>query len=152
MSLGFSVSDIYGCARLAYILYDEFKQALGACQEFSRELLLFHRVLSKSKSTIECESSHLSQSDEAALGACFESCKELLFVQTFDALVVPESVEKIEFVAFHGCLIEHGSRTEYDPRYDQITLVRGLRQHFGERGFALQIPKLQRGHRHKLRK
>lgn len=72
MSFGFSVSDIYGCARLAYMLYDEFKQALGACQETARELLLFHRVFLKTKTTIECESSHLSQSDDAALGACFE--------------------------------------------------------------------------------
>lgn len=42
MSFGFSVSDIYGCACLAYMLYNEFKQALGACQEASRELLLFN--------------------------------------------------------------------------------------------------------------
>ena len=75
MGFGFGVSDICGCACLAYILDDEVKQAPGVCQESARELRLFHRVLLKTKSTIESGPSHLSQSDQAALGACLDSCK-----------------------------------------------------------------------------
>ena len=79
MIVGISVSDIYGCARLAYVLYDELKQAQGACRDFARDLLLFHQVLLKTKLTIECETSRLSDSDEAALMICLDSCKELLY-------------------------------------------------------------------------
>ncbi len=137
MSFGFSVSDIYGCARLAYMLYNEFKQAPGVCQEFARELLLFHRVLSKIKSTIESEPSHLSQSDQAALGACLDSCKELLYVQIMGAAMVPKDLENIKFYAH-----DMGFRS-FDTSSDQKRFLGGLRQKFGERKFALRIPKLQ---------
>lgn len=94
MSFGFSVSDIYGCARLAYKLYDEFKQAPGTCQEFARDLLLFHRVLLKTKSTIECETSYLSQSDQTVLGACLDIYKKLLYMQVIGAPMVPKKTWK----------------------------------------------------------
>lgn len=138
MSFGFSVSDICGCARLAYRLYDEFKQAPGACQDFTREMLLFHQVLLKTKSTIGSEISHLSDSDQATLGACLDSCKELLYGQIIGAAIVPRSLEEVEY-------------NKHDPRKyfffhhdDQMNFLRGLRQRYGERRFALRIPKLQR--------
>lgn len=146
MSFGFSVSDIYGCARLAYKLYDEFKQAPGTCQEFARDLLLFHRVLLKIKSTIECDTSYLSQSDQAVLGACLDSCKELLYVQIIGAPMVPKNLEKIEFDAHELIFKSRGPQTDFliHSSPDQIRFLRGLRQKFGERKFALRIPKLQR--------
>ena len=78
MIFGISVSDIYGYTRLAYVLYDEFKQSLKACRAFMSSLLLFHQMLLKTKSTTEYEASHLSDSDKAALMICNDSCKELL--------------------------------------------------------------------------
>ena len=99
MIFGISVSDIYGCARLAYVLYDELKQAPGACRELARDLLLFHQVLLKTKSTIECEASRLSDSDEAALMICLGSCKELLYVQIAGAHMKPLSLERKHYTA-----------------------------------------------------
>lgn len=138
MSFGFSVSDIYGCARLAYMLYNEFKQAPGACQEFSRELLLFHQVLLKTHSAIAYKPSHLDISDQAALGACLDSCKELLYVQTLGAPMAPKSLEKIEYYT-------HAPQTDFlfHSSSDDTRFLQGLRQKFGERKFALRIPKLQ---------
>ncbi len=139
MSFGFSVSDIYGCACLAYRLYDEFKQAPGACQEFARELLLFHQVLLRTKSSLEYETSHLSHSDQAALGACLDSCKELLYVQITGAPKVPENLETIAFSTQ-----DLQKKNFSHPPSDRTRFLRGLRQKFGERNFALRIPKLQR--------
>ena len=132
MSFGFSVSDIYGCAHLAYMLYDEFKQAAGVCQEFSRGLLLFHQVLSKVKSTIESEPSHLSQSDQAALGACLDSCKELLYVQILGAAMVPKDLN-FESYTHELQIIFPISKNSDESSYDQISLSRGLRQKLRER-------------------
>lgn len=139
MIFGISVSDIYGCARLAYVLYDEFKQAPGACREFAQDLLLFHQVLLKTKSTIESEASHLSDSDEAALSACLDRCKELLYVQTVGAHMMPIGLEKIDIHT-----LDPESDISVHNGYGKPRFLRGLRQKFGERKFASQIPKLQR--------
>lgn len=143
MSFGFSVSDIYGCARLAYLLYDEFKQAPGACQEFAHELLLFHQVLCKTESYIDFESRHLDHSDQAALSLCFDSCKELLYVQIMGAPMVPKDLEHINLGAPNRktSFLFNPSTTSTDR--DQFRFL-ALRQKFGERKFALRIPKLQR--------
>lgn len=141
MSFGFSVSDIYGCARLAYVLYNEFKQAPGACRDFARELLLFHEVLLKTKSTIEAEISPLSFADEFALGDCLKSCKELLYVQIIGATTVPNDTTGIIFGGYdpEGNCIFHSTSTSNGKRF-----LPGLRQKLGARKFARQIPKLQR--------
>lgn len=139
MSFGFSVSDIVGCARLAYKLYDEFKQAPGACQEFARELLLFHQVLLKTKSTIECETSHLNHSDQAALGACLDSCRELLYVHIMGAHTVPATLEDLESNTHILQADLFVPSTSSETRHFQ-----GWRQKYGERKFALRIPNFQR--------
>ena len=95
MIFGISVSDIYGCARLAYQLYDEFAQASGACQDFARDLLLFHQVLMKTRLIMGDEASHLSDADRIALEACLDSCKELIFVQIMGARRVPNTIEEV---------------------------------------------------------
>lgn len=116
MSFGFSVSDIYGCAHLAYSFYRELREAPGACKEFSQELLLFSEVLSKTKD--------LRHSDKAALKACIDNCKELLYVQIGGASTVPKT-----------------NRLEVS---EGVTFFRSLRQRFRERQFASQLPKFQR--------
>ena len=139
MSFGFSVSDIYGCACLAYRLYDEFKQAPGACKEFARELLLFHQVLLRTKSSLEYGTSHLSHSDQAALEACLDSCKELLYVQISGAPKVPENLDMIKFST------QDLRKNDFShPSSDHARFLRGLRQKVRERNFALRIPKFQR--------
>ena len=130
MIFGISVSDIYGCARLAYRLYDEFKQAPGACQEFARDLLLFHQVLIKTKTTIESEASHLSHSDQTALGACLDSCKELIYVQIMGASMVPTSLDDIDL--------------NTDPVFRPMRLPGSWRHLLYQRNNALRIPKLRR--------
>lgn len=147
MSFGFSVSDIILCARLAYRLYDEFKHAPGACQEFARELLLFHQVLLKTKSTIECEISNLNHSDQAAFEACLVSCKELLYEQIC-ASKVPSSLNVVDYVVDYVGDFESQWRA-LDPLLHpdfggEIRLCQGWRRKWGERKFALRIPKLQR--------
>ena len=139
MSFGFSVSDIYGCARLAYLLYNEFKEAPGTCQDFARELLLFHQVLLKTRSTIEAEKSHLSHADETALEICLGSCRELLYVQIFGAAAVPRHLDK---TIFGRCDPE--GQAVLQSTSDEKRFLRGLRQKLGERKFASRIPKLQR--------
>ncbi|KAL9063288.1 MAG: hypothetical protein Q9161_009546 [Pseudevernia consocians] len=139
MSFGFSVSDIYGCACLAYRLYDEFQQAPGACKEFALELLLFHGVLMRTKSSLEYETSHLSHSDQAALEACLDSCKELLYVQISGAPKVPENLDMIKFST------QDLRKNDFShPSSDHARFLRGLRQKVRERNFALRIPKFQR--------
>ena len=136
MIFGISVLDIYGCARLAYKLYDEFKQAPGACQEFARDLLLFHQVLMKTKATIENEASHLSTFDQSALGACLESCKELLYVQIMGAHRAPTSLDDIE----------SNMNPFFRPIRPPISLhnVRHLLYPLYQRNDTLRIPKLRR--------
>ena len=139
MSFGFSASDIYGCARLAYMLYQEFKQAPGACQEFARDLLLFHQVLLKTKSTLESSTSQLSPADQITLETCLESCKELLYVQTIGAPTVPRDLDKIDFNGY-----ESRRSFKFHSTSDDNRFLRGLHQKLGERKFASRIPKLQR--------
>ena len=142
MSFGFSVSDIYGCARLAYMLYNEFKQAPGACQEFAHELLLFHQVLGKTKSVIEGESSNLNHFDQTTLSACFDSCKELLYMQILGNAVVPKTLEEF-YTHDRLSYLDADTSTTITER-DKHRFPHGLRHKFRERQFALRIPKLQR--------
>ena len=143
MIFGISVSDIYGCARLAYRLYDEFKKAPGACQEFAQDLLLFHQVLIKTRWAIDSEKSDLSDSDRAALRLCLESCKELLCVQILGVQKVPESLEMVEFE------LDDPLPDNFDSKYfGALSRRDGLshtwRQRFEKRKLALRVPKLQR--------
>ena len=138
MSFGFSVSDIYGCAHLAYSLYKEFKEAPGACQDFARELLLFHQVLLKTKSNIEAETSHISNDDKIALETCLDNCKELLYVQIAGAATVPRALDKPTFRGYDPS----GNLGLSNP--NEKYLLRGLRKKLEERKFACRIPKLQR--------
>ena len=139
MSFGFSVSDIYGCARLAYLLYEEFKQAPGACQDFAKELLLFHQILLKTKSNIEAETSHLGQDDKIALEPCLENCKELLYVRIMGAATVPRHLDMIKA---WGC--DPKAEFFHHSTSDEKRFLRGCRQKLGERKFASRIPELQR--------
>ena len=139
MSFGFSVSDIYGCAHLAYSLYEEFKEASVACQDFARELLLFHQVLLKTKSNIEAETSHLGHDDKIALETCPDNCKELLYVQIVGAATVPRILDKPTFVGY-----DPSGKTGLRSTPNEETLLRGLRRKLKERKFASRIPKLQR--------
>ena len=140
MSFGFSVSDIIGCARLAYRLYDGFKQAPGACQDFARDLLLFYNVLMKTKSTIELEVGHLNHPDKAALSACLDSCKELLYVQIMGIHKVPEDLEDVGYdkddpqPGFVKYLIYGGTAYRFS----------GWSQKLEQRKLASRIPKFQR--------
>ena len=137
MSFGFSVSDIVGCARLAYRLYDEFRQAPGACQDFSRELLLFHQVLMKTRSTAS-QLKRLGSVDQAALNSCLDSCKELLYVQIMGAPIVPEALWDVG-VYWNS----HKADFLIHSHLDKSTLFHNWHQRFGARKFALRIPKLQ---------
>ncbi|KAM0795330.1 hypothetical protein BDR22DRAFT_615181 [Usnea florida] len=141
MSFGFSVSDIYGCARLAYVLYNEFKQAPGACQDFAKELLLFHQVLLKTKSTVQAGKIHLSHADEneTALEICLDSCRELLYVRIMGAATAPRHLDKIKA---WGCDPE--AKFILHSTSDEKRFLSGLRQKLGERKFASRIPELQR--------
>lgn len=120
-------------------------QALRRVQASARSLsglhtrnAAFHQVLLKTKSTIGSEISHLSDSDQATLGACLDSCKELLYGQIIGAAIVPRSLEEVEYNT-------HDSRKYFFFHHDdQMSFLRGLRQRYGERRFALRIPKLQR--------
>ena len=148
MSFGFSVSDIYGCARLAYVLYNEFKQAPGVCQNFAKELLLFHQVLLNTQPSIEAEKSHLSHADETALDICLDSCRELLYVRIMGAAAVPRHLNKIKFWGWDP-EIEfrlHSSTDEFRlySNYDDKRFLRGVRHKLGERKWASRIPELQR--------
>ena len=142
MSFGFSVSDIVGCARLAYRLYEELKQAPGACSYFAFDLLHFHNVLMTANSTIEFEVGHLNHPEKAALSACLDSCKELLFVQIMGSQKVPEDWDLVLFDAddplsdFLKCPYYGGTRTSHG--------FHNWRQRLEERKLASRIPKLQR--------
>ena len=144
MSFGFSVSDIVGCAHLAYILYDEFKEAQGACQKFLRELLLFHQVLVKMYSTAS-QLELLDSSDQAALNSCLDSCKELLYVQIMGTPTLPDDTSTVP--EEYWDLKIYGCRDKTDllvlSPFEKPSVWNNLRRRLGARQFALRIPKLQ---------
>ena len=139
MSFGFSVSDFYVCARLAYKLSEGFRCAPVACQEFKRDLLLFHHVLVKTGSAINSEPSHFTRSDRDALRLCLESCKELLCVRILGLQKVPEDFEKSGFNQLSDF---------FEFRYNNETrlgcLCHNWYRKFDIRKFASRIPDLQR--------
>ena len=141
MSFGFSVSDIYLCARLAYKLYEEFKQAPGACQEFARDLLLFHQVLVKTISAIDSETSHLSGSDRDALRLCLDSCKELLWVRILGSRKASEDLEKVGLDIEYPLFECFNDKCSSDCHHHYLGT---WRHRFEKRKLALRIPKLQR--------
>ena len=143
MSFGFSVSDIYVYARLAYKHYVDFNSATETCQEFRRDLLLFHQVLIQTGSAIDPETSHLSRSDRYALRLCLDSCKELLWVRILGGQKVPEDLEKVELdTGYLGYplseLFDHKYSTSANFDYLRIWRTR-----FRKRKLASRIPKLQ---------
>ena len=136
MSFGFSVSDIYICARLAYKLYNEYRRAPGACQEFAREILLLHQVLLKVKSNVESDISHLSHSDQAALGAYLDSCKKLLCVQMIGDYKINKILQtKIDIELIQTEIVF--------PNHYRTQPNTGLRQKNRYMRFAPRIPQLQ---------
>lgn len=139
MSFGFSVSDIIGCAHLAYVLYDELVQAPGACQNFAGELLLFREALLKTRSMIAAEKSYLSDADQSALGICLDSCKELLYVQIIGFAAVPKDWATIGLTGPGHCCAFHSPSNQLKNK----RFLSGLRQRLRERKFASRIPKLQ---------
>ena len=139
MIFGISVSDIYGCARLAYMLYQEFKQAPGACQEFARDLLLFHQVLIKTRSAIDSGTSQLDDSGRTALRLCLDSCKQLLCVQIIGAQEVPENLTNAGLNLCYPLLDSWYGRPLTGGQVFQT-----WRHRFEQRKLALRIPKLQR--------
>ena len=144
MIFGISVSDIYGCARLAYMLYEEFKQAPGACQEFARDLLHFSNVLRMTTSALDSKTSHLSLSDRAALRLCLDSCKELLWVQIMGDEEVLEDWENVVF-NMDNQISHFFDYKQYGGAFNGgVGLFHRCRQRFEKRKLALQIPKLQR--------
>ena len=143
MIFGISVSDIYGCARLAYRLYEEFKQAPGICQELARDLLLFHQVLIKTRSAIDSETSHLSDYDRAALRLCLDSCKELLYVQIVGSQTVPGYMLDVRS-DLDVPLLDNFENKYYGALSRRDGLFPSWRQRFEKRKLALRVPKLQR--------
>ena len=145
MIFGISVSDIYGCARLAYMLYEEFKQAPGACQEFARDLLHFSNVLRMTTSAIDPETSHLSGSDRDALRLCLDSCKELLWVQIIGGEKAAEEWKNVILNYVDNPLLYFYDYEEYGSASNSgVWLFHNCRQRFQKRKLALRIPKLQR--------
>ena len=140
MIFGISVSDIYGCAHLAYRIYVEFNQAPGACQEFARDLLLFYEVLRKTGSAIDSSTSHLDDSDGAALRRCLDSCKELLCVHIIGAQKVPEDLTNAGFNLCYPLL----DSSWYGRPVFKGQVFQTWRYKFHQRRLALRIPKLQR--------
>ena len=144
MIFGISVSDIYGCARLAYKLYDEFKQSPWDCQTFAQELLLFHNVLLIVAASIKSKASHLDHSDQAALIACLDSCKELLYKQIGGIQEMPADLDAVRFGLYYPKPIRYEYKDHGAPSHGDSRLFSTLHQRFEKRKLALQIPKLQR--------
>ena len=142
MSFGFSVSDIVGCARLAYRLYDEFRQAPRACQTFAQELLLFHQVLMDTELAHSPFTSYLSHPDQAALRLCLDSCKELLCVQIMGAHEAPDDLREVKTFVEEGLSTDTIFDFILGPTFSKTSLNRWRRK-IRERKFALQIPKFQ---------
>lgn len=134
MSFGFSVSDFIALGALVLKLYDEFKEAPGACQAFAHELLLFHRILEKLGFELEGNVGHLENSDYAALKACADSCKELIYVQIYNSADVPSDIPSFE----------HFWQFTSNPQLETSGLLRRWRQRWADRKFAVRIPKIQR--------
>jgi len=141
MNFGFSLSDFVTLGELALKLYDEFKEAPGACRAFANELLLFHRILDKLGSNLQ-DDNFLGASDYAALKACADSCKELIYVQIYGAARVPipnqmHGTTPGTFIRLDSGILQRGP--DGDDRF-----LRAWRQKWSERKFAARIPELQR--------
>lgn len=144
MIFGISVSDIYGCARLAYRLYEELKQAPGACRTFALELRSFHEVLMNVTSTIKSKASHLDHSNQAALSACLDSCKELLCKQILGVQEMPADLGELDFGLYHSLIDMSEYKGYRAPSHGDAGPFKTWLQRFRKRTLALQIPKLQR--------
>ena len=81
MSFGFSISDILCCGQLAYQFYIDLKDAPGYCQEFAKELLLLHQIISKIEALIIRAGNVLDDGEQATLGLCVDMCKDILFIR-----------------------------------------------------------------------
>ncbi len=147
MSFGFSISDFFALGGLALKLYDEFREAPGACRAFANELLLFHQILDKighlqEEAQLLGAFEFLGASDRAALKTCADSCKELIYVQIYGAACVPIVLQNPGTIPrtsseSSNLILQRGPDGE-----DRF--LRAWRQKWGERKFAARIPQLQR--------
>lgn len=146
MSFGFSVSDFITLGGLALKLYAEFRAGPEACQSFANELLLLHQVLEKLASDLDGNVGLLGPSDHAALKACADSCKELVYVQIYGAICVPTTKTAIKGeteVAHELYFYPYNNQILQRIPQGNDRLLRAWRQKWGERKFAARIPKLQ---------
>ena len=140
MSFGFSASDFVTLARMVLRVYDEFKEAPKACEAFRNELLLFHRVLSKTASLLKYDNLILCEKDRVALSVCIQSCKELLYVQIYGAAGTPNDDPNSDFTNNEDY---EQTTILYNPPNGDNRLFRGWQKKWGEKKFAAKIPKLQ---------
>lgn len=142
MSFGFSVSDFITLGGLTLKLYDEFKAAPGACRAFANELLMFHQILERLGFELQSHTDYLEASDHAALRACADSCKELIYVRIYGASCVPTELPTYGIKSTTSSKIVN---VILQPRpYDNDRFHRAWRQKWSERKFAARIPELQR--------
>lgn len=140
MSFGFSVFDFISLGGLAFKLYAEFKAGHGACQNFASELLLLHQVLNKLGSDLDGNVGSLGPFDHAALKACANSCKDLIYVEIYGAACVPASITPTDLD-----ILDNEARLRHGGSYPigNGRFIRAWREKWGERTFAARIPKLQ---------
>ncbi len=142
MSFGFSVTDFITLGGLALKLYDEFREAPGACRAFANELLLFHLILDKLGSDLQDHSELIGPTDYAALKACADSCKELIYVQIYGAACVPTAFQTYTTTSrtsskSDNVILQPGP-------YGDDRFLRAWRQRWAERKFAARISEIQR--------
>ncbi len=137
LSFGFSVSDFIGLARLTLKLYNDFKEAPGICQAFSKDLLLFHDILTKTARLLnDSDVPYIRPKEIATLKACVQRCKELIYIEIYSTAGIPTEAMTYEDPSLNVSLSFHGSD-------DDHRLLRGLRKKWGEKKFASKIPQLR---------
>lgn len=137
MSFGFSVSDCVGLAAVVYKIYCEFKEASRACQDFAKQLILFHHILGRIGNQFSSNDDNLDYRDldQDVFSECVNSCKELVYVQIGGAVDVSSGIRTFETL---------GADVIWRRGSDGVdSLLKAWRQKWAQRKFSMQIPKLQ---------
>ena len=112
-------------------LYNDFKEAPGICQAYSKDLLLFHDILTKTARLLnDSDVPYIRPKEIATLKACVQRCKELIYIEIYSTAGIPIEAMTYEDPSLNVSLSFHGSD-------DDHRLLRGLRKN------ASKIPQLR---------
>lgn len=150
MSFGFSISDFVTCTQLAQQVYEALRTGPAKCQAFSKEVLLFYRILQKLQDNLDNADRSLSGWEQATLHEAFLRSKEFLqfdligdFPSARGLADFPDD-EHLRDLSWHWSQGISEVPSKYSKQIATKWTAFGLRERFRAASFARNIPELQR--------